>query len=162
MILLVTSSRLGAESAACLEGALRETVTVVESVRRATTLLREGEYTAVVLDEPLAESEPENLGSLLQRAGAAVPVYVNLAVSSAARVAREVRFALRRYQEARLVAVRAAESLLRSEIRDAITGILLGTELALQTPELPCAAEEKLCTVCVLASQIRNRLEMVH
>ncbi len=161
MILLVTSSRLGAESAACLEGALKETVTVADSVRRAGLLLREGEYSAVVLDEPLAESEPEGVESLLLHTGAAVPVYVNLAVSSAARVAREVRYALRRFQEARLIALRAAESLLRSEIRDAVTGILLGTQLALQTPELPDEAEAKLRSIGVLAAQIRSRLELV-
>ena len=42
----------------------------------------------------------------------------------------ELRLALRRNRESRLIAVRAAESQLRSEIRDALTGILLSTQLS--------------------------------
>jgi hypothetical protein len=90
-----------------------------------------------------------------------VPVYVNLSISNSDRVMREVRQALRRHGEARLIAIRAAESLLRCEIRDAITGILLSTELALKTPELPEEAGDKMRSVCHLASQIRSRLETV-
>jgi len=161
MILLVTSSRTGAQIAAQLEEAMQETVAVSETVRHAITMVRENDFSALVLDEPMVEIEPENTDALLQHSGMAVPVYVKLSVSSAQRVAREVRFALRRYQEARMIAVRSAESLLRSEIRDAVTGILLSTELALHTPEMPAEAAQKLRSVCALASQIRDRLESV-
>jgi hypothetical protein len=51
---------------------------------------------------------------------------------------------------------------LRSEIRDAVTGILLSTELAMRTPEVPAEAIEKLASVCQLASNIRSRLESVN
>jgi hypothetical protein len=61
-----------------------------------------------------------------------------------------------------MIAVRAAESQLRSEIRDAVTGILLSTELAMRTPEIPPEAVEKLTSVCQLASSIRARLESVN
>jgi hypothetical protein len=91
----------------------------------------------------------------------AVPVYVNLALSNSARVVREVRLALRRHDAARTIAMRAAESLLRSELRGAVTGILLSTELVLDSQELPFEAEEKLKLVCQLATQIRGRLETV-
>jgi hypothetical protein len=57
--------------------------------------------------------------------------------------------------------MRAAESLLRSELRGAVTGILLSTELVLDSQELPFEAEEKLKLVCQLATQIRGRLETV-
>jgi hypothetical protein len=162
MILLVTSSRTGAQIAAQLEEVMKETITVVDTVRRAITMVRENDFTALVLDEPMVEIEPENTDALLQHSGMSVPVYVKLSVSCAQRVAREVRFALRRYQEARMIAVRSAESLLRSEIRDAVTGILLSTELALHVPEMPTEAAQKLRSICVLASQIRDRLESVH
>jgi len=161
MILMVTCSKRGADSVAILEAALHEQVQVCESVRKAASLARNNDYTALVLDDPMVESEPEALETLLNNAGMAVPVYVNLSISNAERVTREVRSALRRHGEARLVAIRAAESLLRSEIRDAITGILLSTELALKTPELPEEAEEKMRSVCHLATQIRSRLETV-
>jgi len=61
-----------------------------------------------------------------------------------------------------MIAIRAAESQLRSEIRDAVTGILLSTELAMRTPELPAEAIEKLASVCQLANGIRSRLESVN
>ena len=93
-------------------------------------MLRNNEYSAVMLDDPMVEVEGEALESLLNNLGLAVPVYVNLAVSNAERIARELRLALRRNRESRLIAIRAAESQLRSEIRDAVTGILLSAELA--------------------------------
>jgi hypothetical protein len=161
MILMVTSAKAGQEWAAILESALSESVELAESVRKAASLARNNDYTAVVLDDPMVETELEALDTLLHNSGMAVPVYVNMAICSADRMVREVKSALRRHNEARLVAIRAAESLLRSEIRDAITGILLSSELALKVPELPYDAEEKLKSVCHLASQIRSRLEVV-
>jgi hypothetical protein len=125
-------------------------------------MLRNNEYSAVVLDEPMVEAEGEGLDSLLNHLGLAVPIYVNLAVSNAERVARELRLALRRNRESRLIAIRAAESLLSSEIRDAVTGILLSTQLAMRTPEMPPDAVEKLNSVCQLATHIRTRLESVN
>lgn len=161
MILLVSSSSRGEECSVALERALSEQVEVAINLRRANALLRGSEYSAVVLDEPLVETEPDGLDILLHNSGLAVPIYVNIAISSVERLVREVKKAMRRYEEERLIAMRAAESLLRSEIRGAVTGILLSSELALQVPDLPHDAEQKLKSVCQLASQIRLRLETV-
>jgi hypothetical protein len=162
MILLVTSSYRRAECGVALEQTTGESVEVCETVRKATSMLRNNEYSSVVLDDPMVESEGDALDSLLNQLGLAVPVYVNLAVSNAERIARELRLALRRNRESRMIAVRAAESQLRSEIRDAVTGILLSTQLAMRTPELPPDAAEKLASVCQLANNIRARLESVN
>jgi hypothetical protein len=162
MILLVTSSNRRVECGTALEQAIGESVEVCETVRKAISMLRNNEYSAVVMDDPMVEVETEALESLLNNIGLAVPVYVNLAVSNAERIARELRQAMRRNRESRMIAVRAAESQLRSEIRDAITGILLSTELAIRTPEMPVDAQEKLTSVCQLASNIRSRLESVN
>jgi DNA-binding NtrC family response regulator len=162
MILLVTSSHRRAECGQSLEQAAGESVEVCESVRKAVSMLRNNEYSAVIMDDPMVETEGEALESLLNHLGLAVPVYVNLAVSNAERIVRELRMAMRRNRESRLIAIRAAESQLRSEIRDAVTGILLSTQLAMQTPEMPPDAVEKLTSVCQLASNIRNRLESVN
>src|SRR4051812_48293603 len=161
MILMVTGAKAGKECARILEAALSETVELAESVRKAASLARNNDYTAIVLDDPMVETELDAMDALMHNTGMAVPVYVNLAICSADRMTREVKSAMRRNNEAKMVAIRAAESLLRSEIRDAVTGILLSSELALKVPELPYDAEEKLKSVCNLASQIRSRLELV-
>jgi DNA-binding NtrC family response regulator len=162
MILLVTSSNRRPECGNALEQTVGESVEVCETVRKAASMLRNNEYSAVILDDPMVEGDGDALDSLLNNMGLAVPVYVNLAISNAERIARELRLAMRRNRESRMIAIRAAESQLRSEIRDAVTGILLSTELALRTPEIPPEAIEKLASVCQLASSIRSRLENVN
>ncbi len=162
MILLVTSSHRRHECGDALERTAGESVEVCETVRKAASMLRNNEYSSVVLDDPMVEAEGDALDSLLNQLGLAVPVYVNLAVSNAERIARELRLAQRRNRESRLIAIRAAESQLRSEIRDAVTGILLSAQLAMRTPEMPPDAVEKLASVCQLASNIRARLESVN
>jgi len=162
MILLVTSSNRRVECGIALEQAIGETVEVCETVRKAASMLRHNEYSSVILDDPMVEAEGEALESLLSNLGLAVPVYVNLAISNAERIGRELRLALRRNRESRMIAVRAAEAQLRSEIRDAVTGILLSAQLAIQTPEMPADALEKLSSVCQLAGNIRTRLESVN
>jgi hypothetical protein len=161
MILLVTASKRGVECVTVLQQALAEPVQLADNLRRATSMLRNDEYGAVVLDDAMVDADPDAVEILLNTSGMAVPVYVNLGLSNSARVAREVRLALRRHDEARAIAMRAAESLLRSELRGAVTGILLSTELVLNSQALPLEAEEKLKLVCQLASQIRGRLETV-
>lgn len=161
MILLVTSSRSGSQCVEVLEKAMGEGVHWADTVRKAAIMLRSDEYSAIILDGPMVECDLDALDSVLNNAGMAIPVYVNLAITGAERLIREVRHAMRRHAQAKVIALRAAESLLRSEIRDAVTGILLSTELALRSPELPLEAEEKLQSVCYLASQIRSRLETV-
>lgn len=161
MFLMITTSSRAREFSTEIEHALSEETEIANSSKKALVQLRSGEYSAVILDEAFVESEPDAVDLLLHHSGMAVPVYVNLAISSTQRVIREVKVALRRQDEARMIALRAAESLLRTEIRGAITGILLSTELALKCPELPSEAAEKLRSVCQLASDVRTRLETV-
>src|SRR3569833_3180872 len=80
MILMVTSAKAGKEWATILESALSETVEHAESVRRAASLARNNDYTAVVLDDPMVETELEALDTLLHNSGMAVPVYINMAI----------------------------------------------------------------------------------
>jgi hypothetical protein len=161
MILLITSSTRAPEFSAALESAIGEEVETTGTTKRALAYLRNSEYSALVLDEAIVESEPDAIDILLQHAGMAVPVYVSLAISSTQRVIRDVKITMRRHEESRLIAIRAAESLLRTELRGAITGILLSTELALRAPDLPREAADKMRSVCQLASDIRSRLETI-
>ncbi len=160
MILLITCSSTGGECRATLQKGTGERVRQVESLGAATACLREGEYVAVVIDQDLARTNPDGEAALLRACEMAFPVYVNLAISSAERVLAEVRSALRRRQAERLAAMRIANSELRNELKGAVTGILLSSEMAMSVPELPRSAHVKIKFVHDLAQGMRRQLEV--
>lgn len=159
MILLITCSSNGAECKAVLQRGTGERVHLVESLGEATGALREREYAAVVIDQDLARSDTDGESALLHACGVAFPVYVNMVISGAERVLAEVRGALRRRHAERLAAMRIASSELRDELKGAVTGILLSSELAMSVPELPRSAQVKIKFVHDLAQGMRRQLE---
>jgi hypothetical protein len=159
MILLMTSMQDAQECAAALAAATGYKVEVAATRRRAVSLMRGREFAAVVLDQVLLEREPALADDVLQHAPGAVPVDVNGAIHDRSRVARQVTTALRRREQQRSAAMRVAAWTLRSELRGALTGILLSSQLALSAPALPAEVAARLKSVCELAEQMRNRLE---
>lgn len=159
-ILLITPSPRAPECAAAIQEATGEGTECVESLRRASKLLRGGEYSALVIDQYLVECDPDGAEVLLRHAGTAVPVYVNLAISGCQRVMRELKQALRRSQKEREAARRQAELALRNQLKDSLTALLLSCELALGVPHLPPTAETKIRAACELAKDIRSRLDL--
>ena len=159
MVLLITTSPRVAECAAAIEKATGESVLTASGFRRALRLLRQQEFDAIVVDQCLPDAESEAGEMLPTLSGAAVLIFMNLASSGTDRVVRDVRAALLRRDQEQRVAMQAAERMLSSEIKDALTGILLTSQLALTEPALPPAAEAKLRSVCELAEQMRLRLE---
>lgn len=160
MILLITSSPRAQECAAVMQDATGESTGCAESMRAASKLLRSAEYSALVIDQYLVECDPTGTEVLLQHAGAAIPVYVNLAISGSERVARELKHAMRRNQKEREAAHRQAELAIRNELKDSVTALLLSCELALAVPQVPPAAQAKMRSACELAKSIRSRLEL--
>lgn len=160
MILLITSSPRAKECAGLIQEAMGEATGCAESMRVASKLLRSGEYSALVIDQYLVECDPIGTEVLLQHAGAALPVYVNLAISGSERVVRELKQATRRNLKEREAAHREAELALRNELKDSITALLLSCELALGVPQVPPAAQAKMRSACELAKTIRSRLEL--
>jgi hypothetical protein len=158
MILLVTPSQRAPECAAALHDATGEEVAVAESLARAATLLRAEGYLAVVLDQYLLETEPHEAENTLEHLGTAILVQVNLAISGMERLVREVRAALQRREREEVRARQAAIGRLRSELNGTITALLLSSELALETPGPPAAAE-KLQAVHELVKKLRKQLE---
>jgi len=161
MILLVTPSDRAPECAAALNEATGEEVVTADNLSRAATLLRANSYLAVVLDQYLLETEPQQGEIMLEHLGTAIPVQVNLAISGRERLVREVRAALHRRQREEAQARRAAIGQLHSELNGAVTALLLSSELGLETPGLPPAAAEKLQSVHELAKKLRSQLENV-
>jgi hypothetical protein len=143
---------------AALQKAFGDRLEGTGSLRAALTRLRQKEFSAIILDQNLLDADPAALETLAQHFGTASPVYVNLALHSAERVVREVRLALARREAEQAIAGQAAAATLRNDLRDAVTGILLSSQLALQLASLPDEAQHKLRTVCDLAESIRERL----
>ena len=159
MILLITAAPKARDSLTALEEGTGERVQLETTLSAATRDLREQEYSAIVLDEFLLESDATEAEVVLDAAGAAIPVFLNFAISGAERMVRDVRAALRRRERERAIAHQEAESTLRSHLNEALTGILLSSQLALNVPALPQAAEAKMRNVYQLAMNMRSSLD---
>ncbi|MGA7445633.1 MAG: hypothetical protein WBW83_02295 [Terriglobales bacterium] len=158
MILLVTSTERAGECAEALHNALSEEVVIAESLARATALLRAEDYQAVVFDQYLVETEPDESGTTLEHLGTAIPVQVNLAISGMERLVRDVRVAVQRRQREEVAARRAALGTLQSEANGTVTALLLSTELAMDIPDLPPAAFAKLQAIHELVKKLSWQL----
>jgi DNA-binding NtrC family response regulator len=157
-VLLVTQMTGAENCAAALEKQLSMEVVVAATRREALSALRRRAFSVVVLEEALAVSDAQGAELVWQHAGTALPVQVNFAIAGTARLVREIKSAMQRGAQEQTVARRAAAMDLESELRTAVTGILLQTELALREPEVPPAVEAKLRHLAELAGGLRERL----
>jgi len=159
MILLVTTSSHAKDYAAALQQGTGHKAQVVSSVPQATEKLRVAEYSVLATDQSILESDLSALDTLLNHCGTALPIFVNLSLHSPDRIVREVQVALRRSEGERVVAERMAGRLLRNELRNELTGILLNSELALRGTTVPKEVSDKIRSVRELAEKMRARLE---
>lgn len=158
MILLVTPSEHRENCAQVLQGATGHLTHVANTVQAAISSLRTQEYSAVVVDQFLLETEPDECDLMLQHIDSAMPIYVNCAISGAERIAREVRSALSRRQREEQATRRSAEQAMWCELNESVTAILLSCDLALATPGMGATASERIRSVRDQATQIRLRL----
>ena len=159
MILFVTTSSRARECANALEARLHTKVHVAHSVPRALTMLQSDGYDALLIDESFIEVDDAAREALLDRSGLAMPIYVNLALHCTDRIVREVGAGLMRKQAEHIGARRMAQSLLRSELRCDLTGILLSSELVLRDSGLSPEVAVRIHSVHQLAERMRSRLE---
>ena len=159
MILLVTPSASGQECAEALRASSGNDAHWAQNLPEAASRLREQPYSAAVIDVFLLETEPEESDRMLDHLGTAFPVYINFAVTGMERLVREVRSALHRREREEAVARRAVEDQMRSEMRETLTAMLLSCELAMNSPDIPTSAVEKIRAVDNLARELRVRLE---
>jgi hypothetical protein len=158
MILLITPSARGQQCADSIAGATGRETRWAKSLQEGATFLREQTYSAVVIDQFLVETEPEDAGQLIEHFGTAFPVYINFAITGMERLLRDVRSALHRRQREEAVARRAVQDQLRSEMRETLTALLLSCELAMSAPDVPVTAVEKIRTIDGLARELRTQL----
>jgi hypothetical protein len=159
MILLVTPFAKAQQCAEAIREATHEEAQAAPSLRQALTHLRTQDYSAVVLDQMLLETEPDEGEVVLEHVGMAIPVHVNFAITKTERVVRELRGALRRRKKEVTLARQGAQQALRNELKDPVTALLLSCEMALQVLNLHEAAEAKIRVVYQLAQEVRNKLE---
>jgi len=132
---------------------------IVGTRRIALAALRSREYSVLVLDQCMMDSDPVGLELLWQAAGGAIPVEMNLAVSGWTRVLGEVRTALQRRQREQLLAQHAALQLVEGGLRTAVTGLLLRTQLALLDPALSVEVTDRLHEVVSLTMEISRMIK---
>jgi hypothetical protein len=157
MILLITPSARGQQCCDALKAATGNDTHWAQDLQQAASYLREDTYSAVVIDQFLVENEPEQSEQMLEHLGTAFPVYVNFAISGMERLVREVRSALHRRKREEAAARRAVENQMRSEMCETLTALLLSCELALNVPDVPVPAVDKIRAVDTLARELRTR-----
>jgi hypothetical protein len=160
MILLITPSVRGPQCAESLYAETSQETHWAQSLQEAATRLRERTYSAAVIDQFLLETEPEESDQMIEHLGTAFPVYINFAVTGMERLLREVRSALHRRKREESAALRAVVEQLNSEMREALTAMMLSCELAMSVPDVPDPAVQKIRAIDDLARAMRLRLEV--
>ncbi len=157
-ILMVTGIE-GARNCAAVVGAqLGMEVEVAEGRKAALAALRLREFSAVVMDETMAECDPAAAEAIWDRAGLAIPLQINFALSGAARLIREIRAALHRREREQMMARRAAAAAIETELKTTVAGLLLHSQLALSGTEVSSPMADKLRVVAELAGSLRQQL----
>ena len=149
----------GAENCArSLAEQIGSAVEVATTRRAALLALRKMDFAVVVMEQQLAESDPDWADQVWQEAGLAMPLQINFAISGSARLAREVKAALSRRHADEGIARRAVSAELENELKSSVTGLLLESELALRDRGMPLSLEPKLRHMVALAGALRERL----
>ncbi len=160
MSILIVTGIEGARSCAAVVGAqLGMEVEVAEGRKAALAALRRKEFSVVVVDETMAECDPSAAEAIWERAGLAIPLQINFALSGASRLIREIRAALHRREREQTLARRAAAAAIENELKTTVAGLLLHSQLALTGSEIPSPIAEKLRMVADLAGNLRQQLD---
>jgi len=159
MILLVSPSCKGKQVVREIERACDAPVWLVLNLDQADKAMASNEYSALVVDQPVLDMEPDAVSFFLQRAGRGLPIFVSLTVACPERVAAEVRAALARNDQVMRRARQLARDDLRSELKDIVTGLTLECDLTLNLPSVAGDVETRLLRLQNLTGEIRHLLE---
>jgi signal transduction histidine kinase len=157
-ILMVTGIEGARNCAEVVGKQLGMEIKVADGRKAALATLRPEEFAVVVLDDTIAECDPAAAEAIWERAGLAIPLQINFALSGAARLVREIRAALHRREREQLLARRAAAAAVEAELRTTVAGLLLHSQLALSSQEISAPVAEKLRVVATLAGDLRRQL----
>lgn len=159
--LLVVTTIEGLDAiVADLEKRLGAAIEIAAGRPAALRMLDRKSYSAVVLDQMLAESDPEGADLLWNRAALALPLQISFATVSSARLERELRAALARREREQELAREVAISELEIEMKNAVTTFLLESHLALREAGISSEVQTHLQTIADLASHMKSRLQL--
>jgi hypothetical protein len=156
--LIITAADGVEEIAATLAQKLGLSVEVVATRAGALRLLERRSYALVVLDQILADADPQGAELVWRHTGLAIPLQINFALAGSTRLEREMRAALARRQREQQLASVAATVAVDAALKNAVTGMLLESRLALAEKGLPANIESRLRTLAGIANQLRDRL----
>ena len=159
MSILIVTGIEGARNCAAVVGTqLGMEVEVAEGRKPALVALRHREFSVVVMDETMAECDPSGAEVIWERAGLAIPLQINFALSGAARLIREIRAALHRREREQTLARCAATAAMEHELKSTVAGLLLHSQLALSGSEVPSSIADRLRLMADLAGNLRQQL----
>jgi hypothetical protein len=158
MILLISPCSKGKQVLEVLQSTCHGAGLHVPNLGQARRALETRGYSALVIDQAVLDLEPEAASILLQSAGAALPVFVSLAVASPERVAAEVRAALARNEEVAKRARQVAQEEVWCWLKDLVTGLTLECDLALKLSSVSDELEKNLLSLKGLTNEMRLRL----
>ena len=158
-VLMITGLERAEQFASTLGLQLDCDVEVATSRRAGLQSLKRGGFSVVVVEECMVEGDPEWAEQLWEDVGLTIPLQVNFAISGEARLRREVKSALNRRETQYKAARQGAEAEIKSELRGALTGLLLQSELALRESKGLNELEPKLKLMVELAEELRSRFE---
>jgi hypothetical protein len=110
------------------------------------------------VDETMAECDPSTAEAIWERAGLAIPMQINFALSGAARLIREIRAALHRREREQGLARAAAAAAMDNELKTTVAGLLLHSQLALSGSDMSSPVADRLRMVADLAGNLRQQL----
>lgn len=157
-ILMVTGIEGARNCADVVAKHLGMEVEVADGRKSALVVLRQKEFAAVVVDDTIAECDPAAADAVWERAGLAIPLQVNFALSGADRLIRDIRSALARRDREQTLARKAAAAAIETELKSTVAGLLLQSELALSGSDANSPVTERLRIVADLAGNLRRQL----
>jgi CheY-like chemotaxis protein len=157
-ILIVTGIEGARNCADVVEKQLGMEVEVAEGRKSALAALRRREFSAVVVDETMAECDPAGTEAVWESSGLAIPLQINFALAGASRLVRDIRAALHRREREQKLAHRAAAAAIETELKSTVAGLLLHSQLALSDSDVTAPIADKLRVVADLAGSLRQQL----
>jgi hypothetical protein len=158
MILLVTLAPSAPDCANRIHQSIGKPVTIARGFSDALAHLRTSNCDIVILDQNLLEAETHEVATFWAHLEMATVIELNLALTGPDRLIREVQSARKRWECNQAAARESAKRLLRSEIDQTLTALLLDCALAAEIIGLPSSAAERIASIRIDAEKLRLQL----